>query len=394
MERYAWTQARALLLCGYEPHIFCPSERTSESARHGVTLHCVACRIGPFRELMVPVHATLVAHAVNDFLRQREGPFVIHSLGGWSYISALICDSQRKHGAKAIHVATSFDTMANSGRAKLRGVTRAHGWCSWLQHVVEYGWIRLLSARLEGKGYRRAEQVFVNYEAVRNLLERTYGLRNIRKLPYASETAFAPETTGIPAEVLETIASLQPAEAPLIVSVSRHSARKGVDVLIHALALLQKRGVPFRACLVGKGAGSLIEKHRALLRTLDLQESVAMPGFVPDSFAYLRAADVFVLPSLGEGSGSLSLVEALQAKVAVVASKIDGIPEDVVDGESALLVRPGHPAELSEALGRVLTDTVLRQRLALRGREVFCEKFQPEDFARALQTEYRELGFK
>ena len=63
---------------------------------------------------------------------------------------------------------------------------------------------------------------------------------------------------------------------------------------------------------------------------LRLGDRVVIEGWVPDPRPYLREAGIYVLPSLQEGSGSVSLIEALQAGVAVVASNIDGIPEDVI----------------------------------------------------------------
>lgn len=69
-------------------------------------------------------------------------------------------------------------------------------------------------------------------------------------------------------------------------------------------------------------------------------------------------------PHCEEGSGSLSVLEALQAGTAVLASEVDGILEDVADGDSALLVPAGDPAVPAAALRRVLSDADLRRRLA------------------------------
>ena len=175
-------------------------------------------------------------------------------------------------------------------------------------------------------------------------------------------------------------------------SVSRHDARKGVDALIRALARLRAVGVKFRACLIG--GGELLEPHRRLARSPGLGAETTITGFVRDSYSYLRHADIFALPSLQEGSGSVSLLEALQAGAAVVASNIDGIPEDVTDGDSALLVPPGDAAALSDAMQRALTDADLRNHLRRRAREAFVEKFSAEAFTAALREVYAELGFE
>ena len=114
---------------------------------------------------------------------------------------------------------------------------------------------------------------------------------------------------------------------------------------------------------------------------------------MPESGPYLRAADIFVLPSLQEGSGSVALLEALQAGTVIVASNVDGIPEDVTDGESALLVEPGGVDQLGQALARLLMDRGLRQRLSRRARKVFAERFSAEVFTAALRATYAGLGF-
>jgi glycosyltransferase involved in cell wall biosynthesis len=100
-----------------------------------------------------------------------------------------------------------------------------------------------------------------------------------------------------------------------------------------------------------------------------------------------------VLPSIQEGSGSLSLIEALLAGVPVVASRIGGIPEDVADDDSALLVEPGNVSQRCDALAQVITDGALRRRLQRRSRETFLEKFSSEALIFALRATYAELGF-
>jgi len=99
------------------------------------------------------------------------------------------------------------------------------------------------------------------------------------------------------------------------------------------------------------------------------------------------------LPSLAESSGSLSLLEALQAGAAIIASDVDGIPEDVKHGESALLVKSGSVPELTEALTNLLCNPDLRMRLANQGRELFATRFSADVFARALRATYADLGF-
>ena len=119
---------------------------------------------------------------------------------------------------------------------------------------------------------------------------------------------------------------------------------------------------------------------------------MAITGYVDDVFAYLQHADVYVLPSLEEGSGSVALLEALQAGTAVVASGCDGIPENVADGAEAVLVEPGSVGALEAALATVLEDADLRERLAAGARKAYEERFSAPAFVAALGRTYADLG--
>ena len=197
--------------------------------------------------------------------------------------------------------------------------------------------------RFERQVCTRVGLILVNYASVRSLLVQAFGPDlPVRVMPYTVEAAFkhprSPDDGRPP--VPREIAGLSDPQTPLVVAVSRHEARKGLDLLLESLATLRARRYPARVCLLGPGP--LLERHRALARTLGLEACTAIPGQVADPWPYLRHADVFVLPSLGEGgSGSMSLLEALMAGTAVVASACDGIPEDVTHGHDALLVEPG-----------------------------------------------------
>ncbi len=182
-------------------------------------------------------------------------------------------------------------------------------------------------------------RVLVNYESVRRQPTEAFGSDlPIQRVAYASEAAFVHGEEDPLGPEPAAIAALEPRDAPLVVTVARHDPRKGIDVLLRALARLRAAQVPFRACLVG--GWSLLDDHRRLAADLGLGRETVLTGFVPDAYPYLQHADVFVLPSLQEGSGSLALLEALQAGAPVVASAVDGIPEDVKDGEDGLLVPP------------------------------------------------------
>ncbi len=258
-----------------------------------------------------------------------------------------------------------------------------------LEYPLTDAWVRLVGTRAEGYAYRRSRLILVNYDSVRRLLQEAYGPGlPIERIPYASALAFEPpgmsntRTTGLD--------RLGPANGPLIVSISRHDPRKGLDILLGALAGLARADIPFRACLVGPGP--LLAANRAYAERLGLERRVAIPGRVDEVMPYLREADVFVLPSLEEGSGSVSLLEALQAGVPVVASRLDGIPEDLREGVDALLVDPGDLSALQGALARLLRDAPARAALAARSCALYERRFSPAAFTETLGAAYARVS--
>ena len=308
-------------------------------------------------------------------------------------------------GCDAIPIVSSYTTYAAESRAILRSLA-GYGWRTRLRCRADYLWIRLAVERWERRAYCESRRVLINYESVRRLVIARYGAAACCvKLAYAAEAAFLREpppapaagaavpATAVPAARSPRVAAaegLAESRVPLIVAVNRHEPRKGGDVLLAALAALRQAGVPYRASLVG--GGRQLAEERALVRKLGLGSQVELPGEVPDPYPYLERADVFVLPSRSEQSGSLALLEALQAGCAVVASRVDGIPEDVNDGDSALLVEPGDAVALAGALARLLGDPDLRRRLAVGARRRFEERFSARAFAAALGRVYADLG--
>lgn len=378
---------------GFEPHIFSISPNPGVVVEDFGVVHRIASKMAPvLSHAMAAVYRPLLASAIERLLEEQSPPHLVHAFATWGCVGVALKRSFARRAVSVIPITSAYSTKVHESRIHLASLRREHGLANWLRFHLRYLWIRAVADQAERRAYAGSRLVLVNYESVRQLLRDSYDLQvEIRRIPYASSVAFR-DLRQVPASApCGAIAALGPSGAPLIVAVSRQSPRKGIDVLLRALAELDRAGVSFRACIVGPG--TLLSAHRRLANDLGLSRKVAMPGEVEDPFAYLRQADIFVLPSLEEGSGSVSLLEALQAGNAVVASACDGIPEDLTDGEDALLVCPGDVGELQQALSRLLRDDSLRTRLAHRARLTYEQRFSAAAFVTALQTTYAELGF-
>ena len=102
---------------------------------------------------------------------------------------------------------------------------------------------------------------------------------------------------------------------------------------------------------------------------------------------FVKLADVFVLPSLVEGL-PIAMLEAMALGVPTIATRINGIPEAVKDGETGLLVPPGDAIELSRRILELLEDKEVQRRLAKNGREFVLGAFDEREVARTAIGEY------
>jgi glycosyltransferase involved in cell wall biosynthesis len=176
---------------------------------------------------------------------------------------------------------------------------------------------------------------------------------------------------------------------PRLISVGRLAPPKDWSTLLAALAALDPDAFA-EVVIVGEGR----ERGRleAELAARSLDRRARLLGERDDVPELLSGADVFVLASRSEGL-PLSVIEAMAAGLPVVASDVGGLRELVRDGETGVLVPPGDPAALADALRPLLIDHELRRRLGRAGRERAKALFDLSAFRRAhLELYRRELA--
>jgi glycosyltransferase involved in cell wall biosynthesis len=177
-----------------------------------------------------------------------------------------------------------------------------------------------------------------------------------------------------------------------ILCVGRLVADKGQATLLDAFAALRRRGQPVRLVLVGDGDTRAALEARA--RELGVAVHVTFAGAVgqDEIGGWYARADVFCLPSFAEGV-PVVLMEAMATELPVVTTPVAGIPELVEHGISGLLVEPGDPEALADALAALIADPQLRRRMGAAGRAHVLDEFDIEGCAAELQRVYeRRLG--
>lgn len=158
----------------------------------------------------------------------------------------------------------------------------------------------------------------------------------------------------------------------------------------HAVALGALETLPGRVRLLVAGAGPLDAALRERAASASLRGRVAMLGSRDDVPALLAACDVLLVPSFLEATPYV-ILEAMAAGRPVIASRVYGIPELVVDGETGILVEPGRSGELARAVGFLAGDADLARRLGQAGRRRCEERFRIERCVAETVAVYREL---
>ena len=189
----------------------------------------------------------------------------------------------------------------------------------------------------------------------------------------AGETPRPPELTG-DSFVIGVVCALRP--------------EKGLSTLLQAFARVRHLRASMKLAIVGDGP--ILESLRAEARTLGIREDCIFALSTPQVTEWLRAVDIFVLPSLSEALSN-ALMEAMACGCPVVASNVGGNPELVRNGETGLLFKPGDVERLAMALQVLIENQSLRQRLAEAGAKFVRERFSIRASAERMGEIYEQL---
>jgi len=181
--------------------------------------------------------------------------------------------------------------------------------------------------------------------------------------------------------------------APVACVVGRLTPWKGHQVLLRAWRRVIERVPEARLLIVGEVAfweDSYEQELKDLAAAMKLDRHVRWLGFREDVPDLLRASDLLVLPSVDEPFGR-ALIEAMAAELPVVATRSGGVPEIVVDGDTGLLVPPGDPEALGEAIAELLGEPERARELGRAGRRRALEKFDVRRVAQQVGRIYQEI---
>jgi glycosyltransferase involved in cell wall biosynthesis len=255
-----------------------------------------------------------------------------------------------------------------------------HGWTSTgkATRMVLYEW-------LDGVSLARLDRVVLVNAAMKHhpRLKSRSGLAVEVVANGIAPLAGAGETGPLDPQIVDFCA-----KGFVIGAVGRLSREKGFGVLIEALACLVGEGKDVRLLILGEGA--LRGELEAQVQGLGLQERVLMPGYVSAARDYLRHFSLFAMPSFTEGL-PISMLEAMQAAVPIVASAVGGIPGLLQGGAAGALVEPGNAELLRCAISDVMENPDrARERVHLAGKSV-AEEYSSSTMAEKYLGIYRSI---
>jgi len=177
-------------------------------------------------------------------------------------------------------------------------------------------------------------------------------------------------------------------KASIIGAIGRLVWQKGFEYLIRSFPGFLKSCPDARLLLVGDGP--LRANLEALSEALDMKDKIIFAGFRSDIKEVLASMDVLAIPSLLEGFPMVTL-EAMAMAKPIVATDIDGLREQIIDGESGILLPPEDPNALTTSIIKLLNDPQLAVRIGLNARKQVEKEFPLEKMIMETHDVYQSL---
>ena len=169
--------------------------------------------------------------------------------------------------------------------------------------------------------------------------------------------------------------------------VGRLSDEKGVQYLIEAGMLLMETGMPFKILIIGDGPKR--KELEDMVKMKGLEGNIIFTGFQSNIEEWMLVLDLFILPSLTEGT-PMALLEAMSFGIPVVASDVGGIPEIIDSGENGILVPVANPDKIEEAISTICKDNYFRTKLSEMAKKTIRSKFNINEWVNKIESVYIE----
>jgi len=248
----------------------------------------------------------------------------------------------------------------------------------WGSDIIDNHSVRAKRAFYNRFVFRQAQVITATSRFLANVARR-YTDKEVHVVPF-----------GVDCEVFRPSGRINMTSTVTLGFVKYLKAKYGLEYLIRAMEMIVRQYPQTR--LLVAGSGELRSQLEALTEQLGLTRNISFLGAidhqrVPD---LLKNVDIFVMPSISEGFG-VAAVEAQAMEIPVVATKVGGIPEVVLDGETGLLVELGNSEQLAQAILTLIENPTLRKQMGERGRRHVLANYRWEDNAALMDDLYKSV---
>jgi glycosyltransferase involved in cell wall biosynthesis len=309
--------------------------------------------------------------------RMAAGPNIPGALKILAFARKEKCDLLHSHGYKGNIL---FGFMPNAVR-KMPLLSTVHGWTNTgaLNRMRLYEW-------LDGKALRRLDAVVLVSEGMRrhSRLQKNGFLHSVvipNGIPLREQTSH--QSRGVPAPIRDFCS-----QGFIVGAIGRLSQEKGFDRLLEAVKISREHVPGLKLLVIGEGGQR--EQLERKIGEFGLTSCVLLPGYLPHARQYLPFFNIFVISSLTEGL-PITLLEAMQEGVPIVATSVGGIPEALDHGRAGLIVKSPTPADLAEGIMRLHRDSSLRESMTETARARAAEKYSSKGMAASYLAIYQQI---
>lgn len=359
-QTYTYNLAKTLTELGYEVKIYCFGLKNEVITNNIGTIATVYSRLFylPLFKSIEIAGLILLAPRLAWSI-PINSPTILWGIGPWSLSAALLKIVHPKNVTYLSFYPTTFRHEFEGNIQSLQ--IKDYGVMLKLEALVVLFTLIPLYTLTENFFLNLADKIIVHYLSAKKILQSQFGIKNSKFIQIADYC----EPIKSSLKVLPKIPKLT---KPLILLISRQDGRKGINFLLHAFNILNLRGIKYSAAIIG--GGKLLNSHKNLAMRLNLN-NLYMSDFVANSSFFLKKANLYVFPSVEEGSSALSILEAMQYGLPIVSTNVDGIVEDLEDGKTAILVPPKDALALADAMQRLIQSPKLARKLGKAAKVAF-----------------------
>lgn len=316
-------------------------------------------------------------------------PWLVHPIAPFRDAAAVIRLASMLREVDLLHTHSSKAGILGRAAARLAGVRAVvHTVHGWSFNDAQEAWRRQAYVEAERAAARWTDRIVCvsRSDAASGLALGIGHPAQYRILRSGIDPALYRPAAGARQRVRAEIGA---AEDDVVVgTIANFKPQKGPLDFVEAARLARLKNRRLRFVFVGDGELRPAVEHA--IAQAGLQDAVHLLGWRDDVAELLAAMDLFVLTSLFEGLPRVVL-QAMAAKVPVVATDTGGVAEVVVDGETGILVPPGRPARAAEAIATLAGDASARRRMALSSATKLGDEFDIGVMVRELEALYGEL---